>query len=156
LEPGELIHYSDRDEVSWSDSRQGQGVLSSQKCLFQLSGPTTLLLKGIWSCLEHKANHIKYNVSVKTQQFYYIKCYFRTTCFNSSWIIFRPSKEAIQGYQCLQCILGSETLTIDSIIVAKVHMSVDFKMHTVDYSLKIKTIKFIRLVVLFEDICIYI
>jgi len=35
-------------------------------------------------------------------------------------------------------------------------MSVDFKMHTVDYSLKIKTIKFIRLVVLFEDICIYI
>jgi len=35
--------------------------------------------------------HIKYNVSVKTQQFCYIKCYFRATCFDSFWVIFRPS-----------------------------------------------------------------
>jgi hypothetical protein len=56
--PGELNHYSDRAEFSCSDSRQGQYTWSSQKCPFQLSVPTSLFLKGIWSCLEHKANRL--------------------------------------------------------------------------------------------------
>jgi len=47
------------------------------------------------------------------------------------------------------------TIEIDSIIVAKVHMSVDFTIYTTDYSLKLKTIKF-HTIVLYEGICIYI
>jgi len=37
------------------------------------------------------------NVSVTTQQFYYTNCYFRATCFDSSWVIFRHSRVQIQG-----------------------------------------------------------
>ena len=37
--------------------------------------------------------------------------------------------------------MGSQTLTIGNIIVARVHMSVDVKIYTIDYSLKIKMLK---------------
>ena len=40
------------------------------------------------------------------------------------------------------------TTEIDNIIVAKVHVSVDFNIYTIVCSLAIQTIKFIRLVVL--------
>jgi len=33
----------------------------------------------------------------KTQRFYYIKCYFGATCFDSFCVIFRPSRVQIQG-----------------------------------------------------------
>jgi len=33
----------------------------------------------------------KVNVSFKAQQFCYVKCYFRATCFDSFWATFRPS-----------------------------------------------------------------
>jgi len=52
-------------------------------------------------------------------EFYYVKCYFGATCFDFFWIIFRPSKVPIRGWQCLECILGSQTLTIDGINCCK-------------------------------------
>ena len=37
--------------------------------------------------------HVKHNASVKEHDsFYYIKCHFRGTCFDSLWVVFRPSK----------------------------------------------------------------
>ena len=41
--------------------------------------------------------HIKYNVSVKKNKFYYKNCYFRATYFDYFRVIFRPSKVQIQA-----------------------------------------------------------
>ena len=46
--------------------------------------------------------------------------------FRLFWIIFRPFKKQIKVYQCLWWILGSRTLTVSGIIIAKVNVYVQF------------------------------
>jgi len=52
------------------------------------------------------------------------KIQFRTTCFDYLLSYLQALKEQIQGNQSSQCILGSQTLIVGSIIVVRVHMSI--------------------------------
>ena len=64
-------------------------------------------------CIKYQSKH---KILLHEIQFY-------GDMFRFLWVIFSPFKKQIRVYQCLQCIPGSQTLTISGIIIAKVHVS---------------------------------